>query len=86
MTQNNNGDAPTFHGSATPSQFHLTDSSLSQENSLSTQSVRKKSGITEVSKSEPCPHCGKPDWCYFIDDLSVCNRDAEPAPGWKITS
>jgi len=84
MTKNNNGDAPTFHGQATPPFF--SDSSLSQENSFLRKSSRKKSGITEVSKSQPCPHCGKPDWCYFIDDLSVCNRDAEPAPGWKITS
>jgi len=85
MTQNNNGDAPTSNGQATPQSFN-SDSILSQEISSSPQLGRKKSRITEVSKPEPCPHCGKPDWCYFIDDLSVCNRDAEPGPGWKATS
>jgi|GEM_PF-636537 len=84
MTQNNNGDAPTYQGQATPQSFN-PDSIISQ-NSSSPQLGRKKSGITEVSKSESCPHCGKPDWCYFIDELSVCNRDAEPGPGWKATS
>jgi hypothetical protein len=39
-----------------------------------------------VTKFTPCPHCGKPDWCYFLGDLSVCKRNAEPAPGWKLTS
>jgi Protein of unknown function (DUF3987) len=39
-----------------------------------------------VSKSNPCPHCGKPDWCYSIGDLSVCNRQNEPAHGWKTTT
>ncbi|MEA5504843.1 VapE domain-containing protein [Halotia wernerae UHCC 0503] len=41
---------------------------------------------TEVTKTNPCPHCGKPDWCYSIGDLTVCNRDAEPASGWEQTS
>ena len=40
----------------------------------------------EVSKENPCPHCGKPDWCYSIGDLSVCNRDQPPATGWEATS
>jgi Protein of unknown function (DUF3987) len=39
-----------------------------------------------VTKQNPCIHCGKPDWCYRIGKLSVCNRDLEPAPGWKKTS
>jgi hypothetical protein len=39
-----------------------------------------------VTKFTLCPHCGKPDWCYFLGDLSVCKRNAEPAPGWKLTS
>ena len=41
---------------------------------------------TEVSKSEPCIHCGKPDWCYRIGALTVCKRGAEPAIGWEKTS
>ncbi|MCP6758367.1 MAG: hypothetical protein NHB32_06200 [Fischerella sp. CENA71] len=41
---------------------------------------------TEVSKASPCPHCGKPDWCYRIGKLTVCNRDASPAQGWEQTS
>jgi putative DNA primase/helicase len=40
----------------------------------------------EVSKENPCPHCGKPDWCYSIGELSVCNRDQPPATGWQTTS
>ncbi|MEA5569129.1 VapE domain-containing protein [Anabaena sp. UHCC 0399] len=40
----------------------------------------------EVTKHSPCPHCGKPDWCYSIGELTVCNRDAEPATGWERTS
>lgn len=43
-------------------------------------------GLVEVSKSSPCPHCGKPDWCYRVGELTVCNRDAEPATGWERTS
>ncbi|MDJ0575151.1 MAG: DUF5906 domain-containing protein [Xenococcaceae cyanobacterium MO_234.B1] len=42
--------------------------------------------LQQVTKHNPCPHCGKPDWCYFLGELSVCKRDAEPAPGWKMTS
>ncbi|MBE9036970.1 hypothetical protein IQ246_18050 [aff. Roholtiella sp. LEGE 12411] len=40
----------------------------------------------EVTKHSPCPHCGKPDWCYSIGELTVCNRDAQPASGWEQTS
>jgi predicted P-loop ATPase len=40
----------------------------------------------EVTKTNPCPHCGKPDWCYSIGELTVCNRSAEPASGWEQTS
>ena len=40
----------------------------------------------QVSKENPCPHCGKPDWCYSIGELSVCNRDQSPATGWEATS
>ncbi|MEG4294584.1 DUF3987 domain-containing protein [Microcoleus sp. C2C3] len=39
-----------------------------------------------ATKSNPCPHCGKPDWCYSIGELSVCNRDQPPATGWEATS
>ncbi|RCJ40935.1 hypothetical protein A6770_36920 [Nostoc minutum NIES-26] len=41
---------------------------------------------TEVTKTNPCPHCGKPDWCYSIGELTVCNRSAEPASGWERTA
>ena len=41
----------------------------------------------EVTKTEPCVHCGKPDWCYVISsNLSVCNRSDFPADGWFKTS
>jgi len=42
--------------------------------------------LVKVSKTNPCPHCGKPDWCYSIGELSVCNRDQPPATGWEATS
>ncbi len=42
--------------------------------------------LRPVSKDSSCIHCGKPDWCYEIGDLTVCNRDAEPAPGWEKTT
>lgn len=42
--------------------------------------------MNEVSKTNPCPHCGKPDWCYSLENLSVCKRDAEPAQGWHKTT
>ncbi|MEC4895985.1 MAG: hypothetical protein SAL07_23690, partial [Oscillatoria sp. PMC 1051.18] len=38
----------------------------------------------EVTKSEPCPCCGKPDWCSVGKDgrgeilAILCNRDAQP--------
>ncbi|WP_158524815.1 DUF3987 domain-containing protein [Microcystis aeruginosa] len=41
--------------------------------------------LVTVTKDNPCPHCGKPDWCYSIGDLSVCKRNHEPAPGWYKT-
>ncbi len=40
----------------------------------------------EVTNINPCPHCGKPDWCYSIGELTVCNRDHPPADGWYQTS
>lgn len=42
--------------------------------------------LQQVTKNNPCPHCGKPDWCYSLGNLSVCKRDVEPAPGWKVTA
>lgn len=44
-----------------------------------------KSKPLSVSKSEPCRHCGKPDWCYRIGELEVCKR-GELAGGWHKTS
>lgn len=42
--------------------------------------------FVRVTKDNPCPHCDKPDWCYFIGELSVCSRDDEPATGWETTT
>lgn len=42
--------------------------------------------LIRVTKSNPCLHCGKPDWCYLLGELSVCNRDQPPATGWEATS
>jgi Protein of unknown function (DUF3987) len=43
------------------------------------------SGFISVNKTNPCPHCGKPDWCYFVGAYSVCNREQPPATGWYAT-
>ena len=41
--------------------------------------------LIKVTQTEPCIHCGKPDWCYRVGALTVCKRDAEPATGWEKT-
>jgi hypothetical protein len=43
------------------------------------------SGFISATKSNPCPHCGKPDWCYFVGAYSVCNHGRPPATGWYAT-
>jgi hypothetical protein len=53
---------------------------------ISSQVSSVRGNLVKVSKSNPCPHCGKPDWCYSIGELSVCNRDQPPASGWEVTS
>ena len=50
------------------------------------QTSSSRGNLVPVTKSNPCPHCGKPDWCYSIGELSICNRDQPPAPGWEATS
>ena len=47
--------------------------------------VHDNSKLTTVSKTNPCPHCGKPDWCYSVGTYSVCNREQPPATGWYAT-
>ncbi|MBE9125607.1 MULTISPECIES: DUF3987 domain-containing protein [unclassified Coleofasciculus] len=42
--------------------------------------------LERVSKTEPCLHCGKSDWCYRIGSLDCCKRQAQPAQGWHQTS
>lgn len=44
------------------------------------------SGLIDASKANPCCHCGKPDWCYSVGDLSVCKRQSPPASGWEATT
>ncbi|MEG4990097.1 hypothetical protein QUB08_30835 [Microcoleus sp. BR0-C5] len=51
----------------------------------SNNTSNSESQLVRVSKENPCLHCGKPDWCYFIGELSVCNRDQQPATGWEAT-
>ncbi len=51
-----------------------------------------RGGLTEVSRTKPCPVCGKPDWCSRSADggLVICMREAEGSkrviktgpPGW----
>lgn len=48
--------------------------------------IRSSVEIAEVSKTEPCIHCGKPDWCYRIGEITACKRGVEPATGWEKTS
>lgn len=55
-------------------------------NSNDGQTSSARRNLVKVSQSNPCLHCGKPDWCYFIGELSVCNRDQPPAEGWEATS
>jgi hypothetical protein len=31
-----------------------------------------------------CPHCGKPDWCYSIEEFTVCNRDRFHQPNYAL--
>ena len=50
---------------------------------MSTQILEKAKNVTT---SEPCRHCGKPDWCYRIGELEVCHRQHPPATGWRETS
>lgn len=42
--------------------------------------------LIPASKANPCPHCGKDDWCYSLDNLSVCNRQQPAADGWIETT
>ena len=51
------------------------------------QTSSSRGNLVPVTKSNPCPHCGKPDWCYFIGELSACKRPQyPPAAGWEVTS
>jgi len=60
---------------------HITTMNSNSDNGQSTSRT-----LLRVTKTSPCPHCGKPDWCYFIGELSVCNREQPPATGWEATS
>lgn len=42
--------------------------------------------LQEFKNGTKCPHCHHEDWCYRVGDLTVCNRGAEPAPGWFKTT
>lgn len=53
--------------------------------------VTQSSNRVKIDKNNPCPHCGKTDWCYMYtaEDgnlLSVCKRNYDPAPGWEKSS
>ncbi|NEP00815.1 MAG: hypothetical protein F6K58_19555 [Symploca sp. SIO2E9] len=40
----------------------------------------------EASKSNPCPLCGKTDWCNVADNgnATVCARTDKAPPGWRF--
>jgi hypothetical protein len=41
----------------------------------------------QVSRHDPCPACGKPDWCAYGPDGNLkCERTAETPPGWRRLS
>jgi putative DNA primase/helicase len=41
-------------------------------------------GFQKVSKANPCPLCGKPDWCKVApDDTVMCSRTDVAPIGWK---
>lgn len=44
-----------------------------------------ESGWHEASKAEPCPLCGKPDWCFISSDgdAVLCRRISNTPNGWK---
>jgi hypothetical protein len=33
-----------------------------------------------ATRHQPCPICGKPDWCAFKDDIALCMRIESPRP------
>jgi len=47
--------------------------------------TRSSSDFIKVSKTNPCPLCGKPDWCKTSPDNEVvmCPRTDFTPPGWK---
>lgn len=34
--------------------------------------------------ANPCPHCGKPDWCYSILSFTVWNSDRFHQPNYAL--
>lgn len=44
------------------------------------------SDFKPVTKREPCPVCGKPDWCAWTPDRErlLCQRSAEAPAGWRL--
>jgi len=38
----------------------------------------------EATIANPCPHCGKPDWCYSIGEFTVCDRDRFHQPNYAL--
>lgn len=41
----------------------------------------------EVTRSNPCPVCGKPDWCArTLEGYVKCERCTTAPPGWKLVS
>jgi hypothetical protein len=45
-----------------------------------------RGNLVGIPETNPCTHCGKPDWCYYRGELSVCNGDQSSTTGWETTT
>ncbi len=48
---------------------------MSQKQLFHTSATNK---LLFATIANPCPHCGKPDWCYSIGEFTVCDRFHQP--------
>jgi len=48
--------------------------------------IANQKKLGEVSRANPCPACGRPDWCGLTEDQSLvrCMRSSDPPAGYKV--